>query len=339
MNDPSRRRFLAGAAGLPIVASLQGQPGPQAQSGSQSQAGGGGVPTRELGKTGVLVSALGLGGHHQARPKDESESLRIVHTAIDNGITFMDNAWDYHNGRAEEVMGKALAMDGYRKKAFLMTKVCDRDYTGAMRQLEDSLHRLRTDVIDLWQFHECNYFNDPEFLVEKGGLRAALEAKKQGKVRFIGFTGHKHPRIHRKMLALQFPWDACQMPINIMDHSFESFRHEVVTECQRRGIGVIGMKGCGGDGQMLRDGVVTVEECYRYFLSQPTSTQVVGLASMEDLNRALAIMRGFQPMTEQELSTLSGRLREVSGDGRYETFKTTQRFDAGYHRKQHGFAS
>jgi predicted aldo/keto reductase-like oxidoreductase len=302
-----------------------------------AQDNSGGIPTRPLGKTGVRVSVLGLGGHHQARPKEESESIRIVHAAIDAGITFMDNAWDYHNGRAEEVMGKALAMDGYRKKAFLMTKVCDRDYAGAMKHLEDSLRRLQTDVIDLWQFHECNYFNDAEFLEEQGGLRAALEAKKQGKVRFIGFTGHKHPRIHRKMLALNFPWDACQMPINPMDHSFESFRHEVVPECNKRGVGVIGMKGCGGDGRMLTDGVVTVEECYRYVLSQPISTQVVGLASMEHLNKAIEYARTMKPYSAAELQTLSARLKKVAGDGRYEHFKTTQRFDAGHHRKQHGF--
>ncbi len=316
----SRRTFLAAPAVL------------------MAQSSAAGIPTRPLGKTGVQVSILGLGGHHQARPKEESESIRIVHAAIDNGITFMDNAWDYHEGRAEEVMGKALAMDGYRKKAFLMTKVCDRDYAGAMKHLEDSLRRLRTDVIDLWQFHECNYFNDPEYLQEKGGLKAALEARKQGKVRFIGFTGHKHPRIHRKMLALDFPWDACQMPINVMDHSFESFRHEVIPECQKRGVGVIGMKGCGGDARMLNDGVVTVEECYRYFLSQPISTQVVGLASMEHLNRAIEIARNFKPMSQPDLQTLSARLRDVAGDGRYEHFKTTQRFDAGHHRRQHGFA-
>jgi predicted aldo/keto reductase-like oxidoreductase len=320
--NSSRRSFVAAAAAMPIAA--------------QSSANG--VPTRPLGKTGVKVSILGLGGHHQARPKEEADSIRLVHAAIDNGITFLDNAWDYHDGRAEEVMGKALAMDGYRKKVFLMTKVCDRDYAGAMKHLEESLRRLKTDVIDLWQFHECNYYNDPEYLVEKGGLKAALEAKKQGKIRFIGFTGHKHPRIHRKMLALNFNWDACQMPNNVMDYQFESFRHEVMPECARKGVGVIGMKGCGGEGNMLKDGVVTVEECYRYFLSQPVSTQVVGLANLEDLNRALNIVRSFKPMTQTELQTLSARLKTVAGDGRYEHFKTTQRYDAGYHRKQHGFA-
>jgi predicted aldo/keto reductase-like oxidoreductase len=304
---------------------------------STAQTSSTGIPTRPLGKTGVQVSILGLGGHHQARPKDEKESIRIVHTAIDNGITFLDNAWDYHDGRAEEVMGKALAMDGYRKKAFLMTKVCDRDYAGAMKHLEDSLRRLQTDVIDLWQFHECNYFNDPEFLLEKGGLKAALEAKKQGKVRFIGFTGHKHPRIHRKMLALDFAWDACQMPNNPMDYSFESFRHEVMPECAKRGVGVIGMKGCGGDGRMLTESAVTIEECYRYFLSQPISVQVVGLAELEHVNKAVAMARAFKPMTPDEVKTLSSRLKTVAGDGRFEHFKTTQRYDAGYHRKQHGF--
>lgn len=323
---PKRRDFLTAAAAAPLAASLE------------AQTPASGIATRPLGKTGIHVSMLGIGGHHQARPKDENVSFRIVHAAIDNGITFMDNAWDYHDGRAEEVMGKALAMDGYRKKAFLMTKVCDRDYAGAMKQLEDSLRRLRTDVIDLWQFHECNYYNDPNFIEEKGGLRAALEAKKQGKIRFIGFTGHKHPRIHRKMLALNFAFDTCQMPNNVMDDSFESFRHEVMPECAKRGMGIIGMKGCGGEGKMLQDGVVTVEECYRYFLSQPISTQVIGIASMDDLNRALTIGRSFKPMTAAELTALRARLKDVSGDGRYEHFKSTQVFDGPYHRKQHGFA-
>ncbi len=324
----SRRDLLLGTAAAPTMADALA---------AQTSSSASGIPTRPLGRTGVRVSILGLGGHHQARPKDESESIRIVHTAVDNGITFMDNAWDYHDGRAEEVMGKALAQDGYRKKVFLMTKVCDRDYNGAMKHLEDSLRRLQTDVIDLWQFHECNYYNDPEYLREKGGLKAALEAKKQGKIRFIGFTGHKHPRIHRKMLALDFPWDACQMPNNVMDYNFESFRHEVMPECTKRGIGIIGMKGCGGDGRILNDKVASVEECYRYFLSQPVSTQVVGLASMDHLNKALEIARGFQPMSQSDLTTLSSRVKNVAGDGRYEHFKTTQRYDAGYHRRQHGF--
>jgi predicted aldo/keto reductase-like oxidoreductase len=281
---------------------------------------------------------LGLGGHHAARPKEESESFRIIHKAIDEGITFMDNAWEYHNGRAEEVMGKALAMDGKRKRVFLMTKVCDRDYEGAMRQLDESLKRLRTDVIDLWQFHECNYYNDPEYVLDKGGLRAALEARKQGKVRFIGFTGHKSPQIHRKMLELKFDWDACQMPNNVFDAGFQSFRKDVMPLCEKRGIGIVGMKGCGGDARMTIDGHVTVEECYRYFLTQPVSVQVVGLASEADLERAVRIARGFKPMSDTEVRAILRKNREVITDGRYERFKTTQMYDSGHHRKQHGFA-
>ncbi|MCL4794390.1 MAG: aldo/keto reductase [Bryobacteraceae bacterium] len=296
-----------------------------------------GMPTRPLGRAGERVSVLGLGGHHAARPKDESESFRLIHTAIDEGITFMDNAWEYHNGRAEEVMGKALAMDGKRDKAFLMTKVCARDYAGAMQQLDESLKRLRTDRIDLWQFHECNYYNDAEYLLEKGGLKAAIEARKAGKVRYIGFTGHKAPAIHNKILGLDFEWDAVQMPINVMDDRFLSFRRETVPGCLVKGVGVVGMKGCGGDGKMLQAGVVTVEECYRYCLSQPVSTQVVGLAEMGHLREAIRIGRSFQPMTAEEMTALMARVRMEQGDGRFELFKTSQRFDSGYHRQQHGF--
>jgi predicted aldo/keto reductase-like oxidoreductase len=321
MHQSTRRQFLH-AASVPAVL--------------QTTASAQGVPTRPLGQTGVRVSILGLGGHHAARPKEEADCIRLIHAAIDEGITFMDNAWEYHNGRAEDVMGKALAMDGKRKKVFLMTKVCDRDYKGAMAQLDESLRRLKTDYLDLWQFHECNYYNDPEYLMQDGGLQAALEAKKTGKVRFIGFTGHKHPRIHNKMLSLPIEWDACQMPINILDAGFESFRQHTVPECNRKGVGVIGMKGCGGDGRMLTDQVVTVEECYRYFLSQPVSTQVVGLASMEHLQSALAIARNLKPMDEEEVAAILRRAHRVMSDGRYERFKTTQMFDSGHHRKQHG---
>ncbi len=330
MNHPAstRRGFFSALS----AAALAQQVAAATQSASAT-----GMPTRPLGRTGVQVSVLGLGGHHAARPKEESESFRLIHTAIDEGITFMDNAWEYHNGRAEEVMGKALAMDGKREKAFLMTKVCARDYAGAMKQLDQSLQRLRTDRIDLWQFHECNYYNDAEYLLEKGGLKAALEAKKAGKIRFIGFTGHKAPAIHNRILALDFAWDAVQMPINVMDDRFLSFRRETVPGCVSKGIGVVGMKGCGGDGKMLQAGIVTIEECYRYCLSQPVSVQVVGLAEMAHLQEAIRIGRSFQPMTSQEMSALMTRVKNVQGDGRFELFKTSQRFDSGYHREQHGF--
>jgi len=327
-DNRSRRQFLRFAAATALAEQVIA---------STTSASATGMPMRDLGRTGVKVSILGLGGSHAARSKDDNECVRLIHAAIDEGITFMDNAWEYHNGRAEEVMGKALAMDGKRDKVFLMTKVCDRDYEGAKRQLEESLRRLRTDHLDLWQFHECNYDNDPEWVFEKGGIRAAQEAKKEGKVRFIGFTGHKAPRIHLKMLARPFDWDACQMPNNLMDSGFLSFREEVVPVCLKKKVGVVGMKGCGGDGRILADGKATVEDCYRYFLSQPVSVQVVGLASIEHLKEAVRIARSFKPMTADEKKNLLSRVRDEVGDGRYELFKTSKRFDSAHHRRQHGF--
>ena len=300
-----------------------------------SSASATGMPTRVLGRTGVRVSILGVGGAHIGRVEDEG--IRVIHAAMDEGITFMDNAWEYNKGRSEDIMGKALRMDSRRGKAFLMTKVCSREYGPAKEQLEESLRRLQTDYLDLWQFHECNYHNDPEWVFEKGALRAALEARKQGKLRFIGFTGHKSPVIHLKMLSQPFDWDTAQMPNNLMDAGFLSFRQEVMPVCLKKKVGIIGMKGCGGDGQMIAKGLVTVEECYRYFLSQPVSVQVVGLSSMEHLQEAIRIARNFQPMTAAEKEALMKRVREVQGDGRFELFKTSKRFDSGYHRQQHGF--
>jgi len=210
---------------------------------AQTSASATGMPTRVLGRTGQRVSIVCLGGWHIGSVKDEKEAFRIMHTAIDEGLTFFDNAWDYHDGRSEEVMGKALAMDKKRDKVFLMTKNCERDYAGSMRNLEESLKRLKTDHLDLWQFHENNYDNDPDWVFEKGGIKAAMEARKQGKVRYIGFTGHKDPRIHLKMLAKPFDWDTAQMPINVLDAHFRSFQKEVVPVCLKQKVGVIGMKG------------------------------------------------------------------------------------------------
>lgn len=322
----SRRQFFlaAAAAAEPLVAQT-------------SSASATGMPTRVLGRTGVRVSILGLGGHHIGRPKDENEGIRIIHAAMDEGINFMDNAWEYLNGRAETVMGKALAMDGRRNKVFLMTKVCSREYAEAMKQIEESLRRLQTDHIDLLQFHECNYYSDPDWVFEKGAIRAAEEARKQGKIRFIGFTGHKAPAIHLAMLARPFPWDACQMPNNVMDAKFLSFRRQVMPVCAKKNVGVIGMKGCGGEGLMLTKGGLTVEECYRYCLSQPVAVQVVGLAAMDHLKEAVRIGRSFKPLTAAETESLMARVKEAQSDGRYELFKTSNRYDSAYHRRQHGF--
>ncbi len=323
----SRRRFILGASSAPLASALL----------AQTQSSASGIPTRPLGRTGVRVSFLGLGGAHVGRIQADAEAVRVIHAAIDGGMTFMDNAWEYNKGRSEEVMGKAFLTPGYRNKAFVMTKVCSREAKGSMEQVEESLRRLNTDHLDLIQFHECNYHNDPDWIIERGGMKAMLDARKQGKVRSIGFTGHKSPAIHNRMLALGVEWDTCQMPNNVMDAGFLSFRHETMPVCLEKNIGIIGMKGCGGDGKMIAAGLVTLEECYRYCLSQPVSTQVVGLSSMEMLETALRIGRSFTPLTHEEHQALITRLREQRGDGRYELFKTSKRYDSAYHRTQHGF--
>ena len=264
-----------------------------------------------------------------------------MHAAIEEGITFFDNAWDYHDGRSEEWMGDALAMEGKRKKVFLMTKNCERDYSGSMKCLENSLRRLKTDHLDLWQFHEMVYDSDPDWVIEKGGLKAALEAQKAGKVRYIGFTGHKDPRIHLKMLSKEHPWDTAQMPINVMDAHYRSFQKDVVPVCLRKDVGVIGMKSLAGGsprGRIPTATGVTAQECIRYALSLPIASLVVGINCMEDLKQDVGIARGFQPMPDGQRTALLERVREEAADGRHELFKSTQTFDGPHHRRQHGFA-
>ncbi|HXG32877.1 MAG TPA: aldo/keto reductase [Bryobacteraceae bacterium] len=331
----SRREFFKQGVAALSVAALAEQVIAQTSSASAT-----GLPTRVLGRTGQRVSILCLGGWHIGAVKDENEAIRIMHAAIDEGLTFFDNCWDYHGGRAEEVMGKALAMDGKRKQVFLMTKNCERDYAGSMKNLEDSLRRLRTDYLDLWQFHEIVYDNDPDWVFEKGGIKAAIEARKQGKVRYIGFTGHKDPLIHLKMLAKPFDWDTAQMPINVMDAHYRSFQKEVVPECLKKNVGVIGMKGLGGggtQGRLVAAAGLTPQECYRYCLSLPVASQVVGMISMEQLKQNIAIARDFRPMTSTEREALLARVKEEAGDGRHELFKSTKNFDGPHHRRQHGF--
>ena len=305
-----------------------------------SKASASGLPTRELGRTGQRVSILCLGGWHIRAIQDDTEAIRVMHAAIDEGLNFFDNAWDYWDGAAEEIMGKGLGMDSRRSKVFLMTKNCSRDYKGSMQCLEDSLRRLRTDHLDLWQFHELVYDNDPEWIFEKGGIKAAIEARKAGKVRFIGFTGHKDPRIHLKMLSMPHSWDAAQMPINIMDAQYRSFEREVVPVCLKKKVGVIGMKGLAGgilEGRLPSKAGLTVEECYRYCLSQPVATQVVGVTSMEQLRQDIALARHFKPMAAAEKNALLARTKEEASDGRHELFKSSKMFDSPHHRKQHGF--
>jgi uncharacterized protein len=235
------------------------------------------IPRKPFGKIGEPVSILGIGGYHLGTVESADVATRLVHEAIDAGITFFDNAWEYNEGRSEELMGTAL--QGRRDKVFLMTKVCThgRDKKVAMEQLEQSLKRLKTDHLDLWQVHEVIYDNDPDLHFAKNGVVEALdEAKKQGKVRYVGFTGHKHPAIHLKMLSHDYPFDTVQMPLNCFDGTYRSFEQQVLPEVQRRGITALGMKSLGGDGQPLLHGVVTPAEALRYAMSLPVATTISG---------------------------------------------------------------
>lgn len=325
--DPTRRGFLhstlAGAAALGLAH--------DAAAADDAH----GLPTRPLGKTGVRVSILGLGGHTIGTVKDEQEAIRIIHAAIDGGIRFIDNAWEYHDGRSETLVGKALA-GGKREQVFLMTKNCARDGTGTRKCLEDSLRRLQTDHLDLWMFHEINYDNDPDWVVEKGGLAEAVKAQKAGKVRFLGFTGHKSPHIHLKMLD-KHAWDAVLMPVNVCDVFYRSFIGQVLPVANQRSIGVLGIKSLGGGkGRFVAEKVCTAEEARRFALSQPITTLIAGIDSMDVLEQDLAIARSFKPYSEAEQRQLLAKVRDVAGDGRHERFKSTQFFDSPVHQKQHG---
>lgn len=282
----------------------------------------GGLPHRPLGRAGVTVPILALGGGHLIRTSDE-EGTRIVHEAIEAGLTFFDNAWDYHKNRSEEVMGKAL--HGKRQHVFLMTKMCThgRGKDIGMLHLEQSLRRLRTDYLDLWQIHEVGCQDDPDLIFRLGGAaEALLQAKRQGKVRFIGFTGHKDPAVHLNILKHDFPFDTCQLPLNVFDASYQSFERLVLPELTSRGIAPLGMKSLCGKGEPIKQGVVTVEEAIRYVLSLPIATLVSGIDSREVLRQNLAIARRFVPMTEQEMEALRKRVVGAAADGRFENYKT-----------------
>ena len=302
----------------------------------------GGIPTRPLGSTGERVSIVCLGGWHVADADTEDESIKIMHAAIDAGINFFDNAWDYHDGMAEERMGKGLSTGGRRDKVFLMTKNCARDAKGTRQHCEDSLRRLQTDRLDLWQFHEINYDNDPEWIFTSGAFEEALKLQEEGKVRFIGFTGHKDPRIHLDMLA-RHKWDTVQMPINVCDAFYRSFVHTVIPEVDKIGAGSIGMKSLGGGkrdpgAQFIAEGVCDAVEARRFALSMPISSLVCGIDTMEVLEQDLKVARDFEPMTEAEMTELMKKVQGVAPDGRHELFKSGQHFDGPYHREQHGFA-
>src|SRR6202451_1018257 len=298
------------------------------------------IPKRPLGRTGLEVSALGIGGYHLGSVSSEAESPQIVSEALDSGVNFFDNAWEYHQGLSEERLGRALR--GKRDRAVVMTKGCThgRGKNIAMRQLEESLTRLQTDHLDVWQIHEVIYENDPELIFAPNGVaEALLEAKRQGKVRFLGFTGHKDPSIHLKMLSYNFPFDTVQMPLNCLDATFRSFETNVLPEVNRRGIAALGMKSLGGSGELVREGGVIVTMGLRYAMSLPVAVTVSGIDSLSALHQNLEVARGFQPLSAAEMQTIREGCRFDASDGDMELFKTTKKYDGDLGREMHGFPS
>src|SRR6202789_1458275 len=306
--DVTRRAFveafMVGTAGLAA----------SGQSGAE-------IPKRPLGRTGLKVSALGIGGYHLGSADTDAEATQIVNEALDAGVNFFDTAWEYHQALSEERLGRALK--GKRDRAVVMTKVCThgRDKNVAMRQLEESLTRLQTDHLDVWQIHEVIYENDPEMIfAPNGAAEALLEAKQQGKVRFLGFTGHKDPSIHLKMLSHNFPFDTVQMPLNCLDATFRSFEANVLPEVNRRGIAALGMKSLGGSGELVREGAVVVTMGLRYAMSLPVAVTISGIDSVSVLHQNLEVARGFQPLSAAEMqivhqfATSPTRFDVVSGE-------------------------
>jgi len=295
------------------------------------------IATRPFARSGERVSMVGLGGHHIGRPKDPAEGVRLIRTAVDRGITFLDNCWDYNDGESERRMGDAL-QDGYRRKVFLMTKFDGRTRKSAAEQIDESLRRLRTDHVDLMQYHENIRMEDPDrFFAADGPLEALRAAQKAGKIRFIGFTGHKDPAVHLRMLdiaaAHDFHFDACQLPLNVMDAHFRSFEREVLPRLVKEGVAVLGMKPMG-DGFVLKSGVVTAVECLHYALNLPATTVITGCESMELLDQAVGAARSFRPLSQKAVDALLARTKSLAMTGRFEPFKTTEMFDGTAHNPQ-----
>jgi predicted aldo/keto reductase-like oxidoreductase len=325
----SRRRFVKYAAAASILAGAS----PRFLRAETKE----GMPQRALGRTGEKVSAIGLGGYHIGKLADEAESIRIIRSAIDRGITFMDNCWDYNDGASEIRMGKALR-DGYRQKAFLMTKIDGRTKEAAARQIDDSLKRLQTAQIDLMQFHEVIRLEDPDRIFATGGaLEAMLDARQAGKIRHIGFSGHKDPFVHLRMLevaaAHKFHFDTVQMPLNVMDAHFRSFEHQVLPRLIADEIGVLGMKSMG-DPFILESKTVTPIECLHYALNLPTSTVITGIDNMKVLDQALQAAQTFKPLSQEAVGELLARTATAAATGNFELFKTSSRYDGTAHNPQ-----
>jgi uncharacterized protein len=323
-----RRSFLKTAAAGTLMTSL---------SKKLAHAADAPIPRRTLGRSREKVSMVGLGGYHIGMQSDEQESIRIIRTALDSGINFLDNCWDYNNGQSEIRMGKALR-DGYRQKAFLMTKIDGQTKQAAAQQIDESLRRLQTDHVDLLQFHEIIRETDPERIFGAGGgMEAALEAKKQGKIRYIGFTGHKSPDIHLKMLntafAHQFAFDTVQMPLNVMDAHYNSFEKKVLPVLVEHGIGVLGMKSMG-DKIILNSKTSTPVECLHYAMNLPTSVVITGCDSLQILQQAVDAARSFKVLSRDEVAKLLAKTAPAAGKGEFERYKTTHDFDGTYQNPQ-----
>ena len=319
--DINRRKAIETLGGITLAAALAGS--------MQADTRTGDMIYRTLGTTGEKVSALGLGGYHIAVPQEESESHRIIRSAIDRGINFLDNCWDYHDGKSEVWMGNALR-DGYRKKVFLMTKFDGRTKASTARQIDESLKRLQTDVIDLMQYHENIRLEDPDRFFNDGPLEALLEARTAGKIRFIGFTGHKDPLVHLRMLDLadqhKFHFDTAQMPLNLLDAHFRSFSQNVVPKLVERGIGVLGMKPLAS-GAIPQNNLATPIECLHFALNLQTSVVINGCPTMQALDQALEAVKTFKPLSEAQVAALLAKTREAALTGRFEAFKTSHVFD------------
>jgi predicted aldo/keto reductase-like oxidoreductase len=334
----TRRRFLESAVGTTVASAMADSLLPHAETNAHAHNHApvaaadvrNGIPYRTLGNTNEKVSCIGLGGYHLARQSDVQESVRIIRTGLDEGVNFLDNCWDYNAGESEIRMGKAL-QDGYRQEAFLMTKIDSRTKQGAAKQIDESLRRLQTDHVDLLQFHEVIRDTDPvAIFAANGGMEAAVAAKQQGKLRYIGFTGHKSPEIHLKMLntafAHKFTFNSVQMPLNVMDAHYDSFEKLVLPVLLAHNIGVLGMKPMG-DGLILQTKTVEAVDCLRYALNLPTSVVITGCDSLPILQQALQTARTFRPLSQEQVAALLAKTEKVAQNGEHELYKTAHNFD------------
>jgi len=330
VDSVTRREFLGAMLTTSLLA---GAAGPELWAAGAEN----GIPYRKLGRTGERVSLVGVGGYHIGMQSDEQDSIKIIRAALDGGINFLDNCWDYNGGNSEIRMGKALR-DGYRQKAFLMTKIDGQTKKAAIAQIDESLRRLQTEHIDLLQFHEVIRMTDPErIFAPGGGMEAVLEAKKAGKLRYIGFTGHKNPAMHLHMLetaaAHQFHFDAVQMPLNAMDAHYESFGQKVLPVLVKNEIGVLAMKPMGA-GLLLRSNTLSPVECLHFAMNLPTSVVITGCESLANVQQALDAARSFKPFSAAETAALLGRTEQAARKGQFEGYKTTNNFDGTIHNPQ-----